>query len=93
VVGYLHQGYNWIVCQQRGADVQNVTGDRNHWYGWTVADNNRQTGWVSALDARSGEDYGRFESAPDCNGAHGRAPSENGLWDSAPRIGAPMPTP
>jgi hypothetical protein len=90
VVGYLHQGRNWITCQQRGADVRNAAGDRNHWYGWTLSDagpNGNQWGWASALEARGGDDYGPFRGVPDCRGAHGAAPTVAGLWP--PRAPAP----
>ena len=93
-VGYLHQGTNWIVCQQKGGDVRSAEGYRNHWFAWTTADNNRQ-GWASAVDARGGDDYGQFGGGvPNCNGAHGSPPSYNGVWGSPPNPspGAPVPT-
>ena len=31
-VGYLHQGTNWIICQQKGGDVRSAEGYRNHWF-------------------------------------------------------------
>src|SRR3954464_11770195 len=53
VVGYLHQGTNWITCQQRGAMTRNAAGDRNSWYGWTQSDHGG-AGWASAGEARGG---------------------------------------
>lgn len=94
-VGYLHQGTNWIVCQQKGGDVRSVEGYRNHWFAWTTADNGRQ-GWASAVDARGGDDYGQFGGGvPNCNGAHGAPPSYNGEWGKppAPSPGTPVPQP
>jgi hypothetical protein len=92
-VGYLHKGTNWILCQQTGGDVHDAAGDRNHWYGWTVADNGR-SGWASALEAQGGDDYGPFGGGtPNCNGAHGSPPSYTGLWGSPPATPAPTPTP
>jgi hypothetical protein len=83
-VGYLHQGTNWIVCQQKGGDVRSVEGYRNHWFAWTTADNGRQ-GWASAVDARGGDDYGQFGGGvPNCSGAHGAPPSYNGEWGKPP---------
>src|SRR4051794_31736843 len=58
-VGYLHQGKNWIICQQVGGDMRNPEGDRNNWFGYTQADNDK-FGWASPLDARGGDDYGSF---------------------------------
>jgi hypothetical protein len=93
-VGYLHQGTNWIVCQQKGGDVRSAEGYRNHWFGWTTADNNRE-GWASAVDARGGDNYGQFSGVPNCNGAHGSPPSYNGVWGSppTPSPGGPVPQP
>ncbi len=90
-VGYLHQGRNWIVCQQQGGDMRNAEGYRNHWFGWTLADNNRW-GWASALDAAGGANYGAFGGGtPNCNGAHGAPPSYNGVWGSPPPPSPPPP--
>lgn len=93
VVGYLHKGRNWIVCQQQGAAVYNLAGNRNVWYGWTLADDGTSWGWASALDAVGGADDGRFQGAPNCNGAHGAAPATAGLWESAPPAGPGSPPP
>jgi hypothetical protein len=97
-VGFLHQGTNWVVCQQRGATVRNAAGDLNNWYGWTEADN-RRWGWASPLEARGGADFGPFAGVPDCHGAHGAAPATGGLWGAAapapsrPPAVAPIATP
>lgn len=91
-VGYLHQGRNWIICQQIGGDMRNVAGDRNHWFGWTEADNG-EWGWASPLEARGGDDYGPFALAPNCNGAHGSPPMWSGVWGQPPRPPAPPPSP
>jgi hypothetical protein len=90
-VGYLHFGRNWIICQQTGGDVRNAAGDRNHWYGWTQADNG-QWGWASPLEARGGDDYGPFALAPNCNGAHGSPPTYNGIWGQPPPPVPPTPS-
>ena len=95
-VGYLHQGKNWILCQQAGGDVTNARGYHNTWYGWTLADNNKW-GWASAIEASGGDNYGPFGGGtPNCNGAHGAPPSYNGIWGSPPTppAGSPgAPTP
>ena len=89
LVGYLHQGSNWVICQQVGATVRNSSGDLNNWYGWTQADNGRW-GWASPLEARGGANFGAFSGVPNCNGAHGPAPSQGGVWGaSAPALPAP----
>jgi Putative metal-binding motif len=90
-VGFLHQGRNWITCQQRGGDMRNLAGDRNHWFGWTMADNG-QVGWASPLEARGGADYGPFQGAPNCNGAHGSPPMYNGIWGQPPPPAPPTPS-
>jgi hypothetical protein len=94
-VGYLHQGRNWIVCQQLGGDMRNPEGDRNNWFGWTLADNDKW-GWASPLDASGGDDYGSFGGGtPNCNGAYGAPPSWSGVWGVGPDPGPPgsSPTP
>jgi hypothetical protein len=92
-VGYLHQGKNWILCQQLGGDVSNAAGNKNHWFGWTQADND-QWGWASALDAQGGDDYGPFGGGtPNCNGAYGSPPTYNGVWGSPPAPPTPPPAP
>ena len=58
-VGYLHQGSNWIVCQQKGGDVYNSRGYKNYWFGYTQADNNKWGG-ASAIEASGGDNYGPF---------------------------------
>jgi Putative metal-binding motif len=88
-VGYLHQGTNWIVCQQMGGDVINSRGYRNHWFAWTQADN-QKWGWASAIEASGGDDYGPFGGGtPNCNNAHGSPPTYNGTWGSPPPAGTP----
>jgi hypothetical protein len=94
-VGYLHQDKNWIVCQQKGGDVRNAAGDRNNWFGYTQADNERW-GWASPLDARGGDDYGSFGGGtPNCNNQYGSPPTYNGVWGSPPASspGGPAPNP
>jgi len=91
VVGYLHQGTNWITCQQRGAMTQNAAGDRNSWYGWTQSDHGG-AGWASPVEARGGDDDGRFRGVPDCRGAHGPAPGWGGVWGTSGGA-APAPAP
>ena len=75
-VGYLHQGRNWIRCEEKGGDMRNAEGFRNHWFGWTQADNGAW-GWASALDASGGDNYGSFGGGtPGCGGAYGTPPSD-----------------
>jgi hypothetical protein len=42
----------------------------NNWWAWTTADNGN-TGWVNAVAASGGDNYGKFSNTPNCNGAHG----------------------
>jgi len=93
-VGYLHQGKNWIICQQVGGDMRNPEGDRNNWFGYTQADNDKM-GWASPLDAAGGDNYGAFGGGtPNCNGKYGSPPTWSGTWGSPPPSGAtPTPTP
>ena len=94
-VGYLPQGRNWVVCEQKGGDMRNAEGYRNHWFGWTLAENDKW-GWASAVDASGGDNYGSFGGGtPNCNGAHGSPPTYNGVWGSppAPSGGGPAPVP
>jgi Putative metal-binding motif len=92
-VGYLHQGRNWIICQQVGGDMRNPEGDRNNWFGYTQADNDKW-GWASAIEASGGDDYGPFGGGvPNCNGAHGSPPAYDGEWGHPPAPGGGPPTP
>jgi hypothetical protein len=94
-VGFLHKGTNWIVCQQRGGDVF-AYGYRNHWFGWTTADNG-QTGWASAIEAQGGDDFGPFGGGvPNCNNAYPGLPLWSGEWGrppAPPQPPAPGPVP
>jgi hypothetical protein len=97
LVGYLHRGRNWIVCQQRGAVVTSGA-HWNNWYGWTESDPDANgaahAGWASALDANGGTDGGEFGGGvPDCGGAHGPAPSVEGVWETSPPTAPPPPPP
>ena len=92
-VGYLPQGKNWVICQQIGGDMRNPEGDRNHWFGYTQAENDK-LGWASPLDASGGDDYGAFGGGtPNCNGKYGSPPTWSGVWGQPPAPGAPTPTP
>jgi hypothetical protein len=74
--------------------MSNAEGNRNNWFGWTQADNDKW-GWASPLDASGGDDYGAFGGGtPNCDGAHGSPPSYNGVWGSPPPgAGTPLPAP
>ena len=63
-VGALPQGRNWIVCQLQGSTISQ-NGYSNNWWAWTTAENGR-TGWVNALWASGGDNYGGFANAPLC---------------------------
>jgi hypothetical protein len=91
-VGYLHQGSNWIICQQKGGSVRSAEGYVNHWFAWTLADNNRW-GWASAVDAQGGDDDGQFGGVPNCGNAYGSPPAYNGVWGSPPTPSPSAPVP
>jgi hypothetical protein len=92
-VGFLHQGTNWVVCQQRGGEVFNSRGYRNHWFAWTTADNG-QTGWASAIEAQGGDDFGPFGGGvPNCNDTRPGLPTWSGEWGRPPAPPPPPPAP
>ena len=86
-VGYLHEGTNWVVCQQVGGRVTRGEYFNNNW-AWTLADNN-QWGWVNAVYASGGDNDGPFRGVPGCNGAHGAPPG--GAGAPAPKPPPPRP--
>jgi hypothetical protein len=86
VVGYLHRGRNWIVCQQQGRRETSGRYYNNNW-GWTLADD-AKPGWVNALWASGGDNDGAFGGTPACYGAHGNPPGV-----SSPVQPTPTPTP
>jgi hypothetical protein len=81
-VGYLNQGTDWIVCQQRGAEYKHGSA-QNDWWGWTEA-NDKKTGWVSAVWARGGDNDQGFSGVPSCGGAHGTPPAVGAKKPVAP---------
>jgi lysophospholipase L1-like esterase len=83
-VGYLNHGSNWVICQQTGAQYGIGNGTVNVWWAYTEA-NDHRWGWVNAVFGRGGDDNGRFQGVPNCNGAHGYPPGA-----TRPR---PKPTP
>jgi lysophospholipase L1-like esterase len=89
VVGYLHQGTNWIVCQQQGGRTSSGN-YYNSWWGWTEADDGKW-GWVNAVWAKGGDNDGQFGGGtPQCAGDHGAPP---GASDPTAPNPAPQPTP
>jgi hypothetical protein len=82
VVGDLHQGTNWVVCQRTGGRVTSGAYFNDKW-AWTLADNLRW-GWVNAVYARGGDnDSGFGGGVPACGAAQGLPPGG----------GAPSPAP
>jgi lysophospholipase L1-like esterase len=89
LVGYLHQGTNWVVCQQRGGRRSSAD-FYNSWWAWTEADDGRW-GWVNAVWAKGGDNDGQFGGGvPQCAGVHGAPP---GASDPTAPNPAPQPTP
>lgn len=77
IVGTLHRGTNWVICQRAGS-VRSSGGYYNDNWAWTLADNNTW-GWVNAVFARGGDNYGRYGGGvPDCGSAYGNPPYTGG---------------
>jgi hypothetical protein len=87
-VGFLHKGTNWVLCQQVGGRVTSGPYFNNNW-AWTTADNGKD-GWVNAVWASGGDNDGPFGGGvPNCNGAHGAAPSGPSQGMQPPGPGGP----
>jgi hypothetical protein len=86
LVGYLHKGTNWVICQRVGNRVTSGVYYNNNW-AYTLADNN-QPGWVNAVYAGGGDNDGQFGGGvPNCGNAKGQPPG------GKPDAGAPAPPP
>lgn len=86
LVGYLHKGSNWVVCQRVGERVTSGAYYNNNW-AYTLADNN-QPGWVNAVYASGGDNDGPFGGGvPNCGNGKGQPPG------GKPDPGAPQPPP
>ena len=85
-VGFLNVGTNWVTCQEAGSTV--VSGPyENDWWAWTEADNGHW-GWVNAVWAKGGANFGSYQSVPACGTAVGLPPG-----GTAPPKPAPAPPP
>jgi hypothetical protein len=71
VVGYLHQGTNWVICQYAGRRTT-VGPYFNKFWAWTKADNGRW-GWVNAVYAKGGGNDGGFRHVPVCSAVQRQA--------------------
>jgi hypothetical protein len=91
IVGYLHKGRNWIICQQQGAERSSGS-YHNDWYGWTLSDHGG-SGWANAVYASGGANDGQFAHAPNCNGAHGSPPTTTAPPTPPAPPANPRPTP
>src|SRR3954467_8486324 len=92
-VGYLHQGSNWIICQQKGGSVYNSRGYKNLRLGYTQADNDKW-GWASAIEGPGGAACGRAGGGvPSCSGERCSPPAYAGEWGAPPAPGGFPPTP
>jgi hypothetical protein len=91
-VGYLNQGYNWIICQASGATVHSG-GHYNRWWGYTEA-NDQHMGWVNAVYASGGSDDGPFSAnVPNCGSTYGSPPSSPTPTPTPTPPPAPPPPP
>lgn len=86
VVGYLHKGTNYVICQRVGQRATSGAYYNGNW-AYTVADNG-QSGWVNAVYASGGDNDGPFGGGvPNCGNAKGQPPG------GKPDTGAPQPPP
>jgi hypothetical protein len=73
VIGYLHQGTNWVICQQAGR-TERSGAYFNKWWAFTQADNGKW-GWVNAVYAKGGDNDGQWGGGvPNCNDGKGNPP-------------------
>ncbi len=90
IVGYLHRGSNWVVCEASGASVARGS-LHNHIWAWTTADDGAR-GWVNALYASGGENDGGFAGTPTCGAGHGSPPGQASASPVPPRPPVPGST-
>jgi hypothetical protein len=73
LVGYLHKGTNWVICQRVGNRVTSGAYYNDNW-AYTLADDNNW-GWVNAVYAGGGDNDGPFGGGvPNCGNAKGQPP-------------------
>lgn len=83
----IYNPVNYVYCQEQAGTSTDPTGQyHNNWWAWTDTDpyteasGNRvpsTSGWVNAVYASGGDDYGQFNGVPYCGGSHGQAPGGN----------------
>jgi Cutinase len=88
-VGYLNQGTNWVICQRVGSTLKNGS-TANNWWAYTEA-NDRKWGWVNAIYAHGGANFGAFGGVPVCTN-HGNPPGGSAS-PAPPPPPAPPPAP
>lgn len=88
-VGYLNQGTNWIICQRPGQTLTNGS-TKNNWWAYTEA-NDLKWGWVNAIYAHGGTNFGDFQGVPLCTN-RGNPPGGSGS-SPAPTPPSPPPAP
>lgn len=92
VIGYLHKGTNWVICQQAGR-TERSGAYFNKWWAFTQADNGKW-GWVNAVYAQGGDNDGQWGGGvPNCNGGKGSPPGGAGAPPPPPAPPAPPPPP
>jgi len=82
LVGTLHKGTNWVICQRTGGQARSGAYYNNNW-AWTLSDQNTW-GWVNAVYAQGGDNNGAFGGVPACGGAHGNPPGTTTFPEPAP---------
>lgn len=95
-VGYLNHGTNWVICERQGATV--ISGPyENGWWAWTEA-NDGSWGWVNAVWASGGDNFGDFQGVPGCADSVGlppgaQAPPATSGSTVTPPVSTPAPSP
>ncbi len=90
LVGYLHEGRNWVECQRPGRTVR--FGQRSS-HSWALTQSDHGTydhgwGWVNAVYARAGVHDAPFARIPGCtprdDSAYGQPPGSSRSGGSSP---------
>lgn len=94
-IGYLNQGTNWVTCQLPGAtDISGAY--QNNWWAYTEANDGRW-GWVNAVWAKGGDNFGKFQGVPACPADTGLPPGgqgpPSGSTITPPPVASPSPAP
>lgn len=87
---FVYATTNWITCQQQGTKEVKLGSAQDKWWGYTLSDNGGW-GWVSAVYAKGGDNDGGFKDVPNCNGKHGKTPTDMYVHYTPPNPNQPAP--